>query len=149
MSLNSIVQYATLFSLMIGILGLAIAIVIHRQQVTTQIFLAVSDRYDELLKTSPTGLWMTRGRSEADLPEPSDEITISVLRHYGHFSFSYFLFRQGRIPANMWKLLLPSMQHTLLSPLFVREWKVLRFDFETFPDFIAFVRSIQEGNPKE
>ena len=44
MSLSSIIQYATLFSLLIGLLGLGTAMLIHRQQVTTQIFLAVSSR---------------------------------------------------------------------------------------------------------
>jgi hypothetical protein len=44
MRLNSIIQYATLFSLFIGLLGLGTAMLIHRQQVTTQIFLAVSSR---------------------------------------------------------------------------------------------------------
>ena len=81
---------------------------IHRQQVTTQIFLAVSSRYDDLLQTFPSGLWMSR-RSEAKLPEPTDEVTISVLRYYTHVSFTYFLFQRKRIPENMWKLMLPSV----------------------------------------
>jgi hypothetical protein len=39
MSGQVIIQYATLISLGVGILGLGIAVLMHRQQVATQIFL--------------------------------------------------------------------------------------------------------------
>jgi hypothetical protein len=49
-------QTCTLLSVVVGFLGLAIAVLIHRQQVSTQIFLEISSRYDELLTTSPVGM---------------------------------------------------------------------------------------------
>jgi hypothetical protein len=144
MDLASVVQYATLLSLGIGVLGLATAVLIHRQQVTTQIFLALSARYDELLQTVPAGVWIGR-ETEANLGAPNDDLSISVLRFYLHVSFSYFLFRRRRIPGSMWKLMLPSVKRTLRSPLFVRQWQVVKLEFETFPEFVAFVVSIQQG----
>jgi hypothetical protein len=147
MSLPSFVQFATLLSFLIGLAGLGIAVLIHRQQAETQIFLALSDRYDELLKTVPAGLSMS-GRPDMILPEPSGALTIFVLRYYTHVSFSYFLFQRRRIPASMWKQIVRSLEHTLRSPLFVREWKSVRSEFEAFPDFVALVSSIQEkGDP--
>jgi hypothetical protein len=55
--LTSILHYATLFSLAIGLIGVAIALLVNRQQLTTQIFLTIFSRYDELLENSSAGFW--------------------------------------------------------------------------------------------
>jgi hypothetical protein len=60
-------------------------------------------------------------------------------------SFTYFLFQRKRIPENMWKLMLPSVARTLRSPLFAREWEIVRSEFESFPDFVALVEFVHEG----
>jgi hypothetical protein len=88
MSTQVVVQYATLVSLGVGVLGLATAVLIHRQQVTTQIFLELSARYDALLHSSPVGVWTS---TEGQLPAPTDELTTSVLRYCSLLSFSYLL----------------------------------------------------------
>ena len=56
MNVQQIIQYATLFSVLVAGLGLAVAFLIHREQVKTEIFLAVSARYDELLRSSGAGV---------------------------------------------------------------------------------------------
>ena len=58
MNVQEIIQYATLFSVLVGGLGLALAFLIHRAQVKTQIFLALSARYDELLHSSSADVWL-------------------------------------------------------------------------------------------
>ena len=140
MSTQVVVQYATLVSLGIGVLGLALAVLIHRQQVTTQILLELSARYDALLNTAPVGLWTS---PEGQLPAPTGELTVSVLRYCSLVSFCYFLFQQRRIPKKMWELMLPSIERTLCGALLVREWKTVRSEFQSFPDFSALVASIQ------
>ncbi len=139
-----VIQYATLISLAVGILGLGLAVLIHRQQVTTQIFLELSARYDALLNTLPIGVWRS---TEGQLPAPTDELAVSVLRYFTLVSFGYFLFQQRRIPKKMWALMRPSVERTLRNPVFVREWKAARSEFEGFPDFLALVMSIQEKGP--
>ncbi len=147
MSTQVIVQYGTLVSLGIGVLGLAAAVLIHRRQVTTQIILELSARYDALLHSLPAGVW-TKG--EGQLPAATDEVTTSILRYCSLASLSYFLFQRGNIPRNVWELVLPSVVRTLRSPLFLREWGIVRSEFESFPDFVAFVTSIQaSGRPSD
>jgi hypothetical protein len=114
---------------------------IHRQQVTTQIFLELSARHDALLHSSPACVWTN---AESQLPAPTDELTASVLRYCSLISFSYFLLQQRSIPKKMWELMLPSVERTVRSPLFLREWRRVRSEFESFTDFLAFVASIQE-----
>lgn len=138
-----IIQYATLFSLFIGGLGLAIAILIHREQAKTQIFLALSARYDELQQSSSAGVWLSLP-ADATLPDRTDDLTISALRFCTLVSLTYFLFSEGRIPRRMWQLMLRSFEQRLRSPLFAREWETVRLEFESFPEFVTLVTSVQQ-----
>jgi hypothetical protein len=51
MSLEQIIHYATLFWLVMGAISVAVAVINNREQMKTQIFLALSARYDELLQS--------------------------------------------------------------------------------------------------
>ena len=73
MNVNSLLQYARLFSVAVGLLGVAIALFVNRQQVNTQIFLALTSQYDDLIGSSSAGLWAGL-HSENDLPERNSEL---------------------------------------------------------------------------
>jgi len=141
-ALNSghIIQYATLFSPLIGGFSLVVAVLIHRTQVKTQIFLALSAKYDELLKNSSAGLWLSMPPG-TELPERTDDLIISMLRFCTLVSLTYLLFREHRIPKRMWELMLRSAERRFRSPLFMREWEYLRDEFESFPEFVTLVTS--------
>ena len=147
MSLQHIIQLATLFSVLVGGLGLAVAFVIHREQVKTQIFLALSARYDELVHSSSAGVWLSVPE-EATLTERSHEMTISALRFCTLVSLTYFLFLERRISKRMWHLMLRSAERRMRTPWFVREWEYLRSEFESFPEFVELVTSVQRGMSK-
>jgi hypothetical protein len=147
MSLQHIIQFATLFSVLVGGLGLAVAFVIHREQVKTQIFLALSARYDELVHSSSAGVWLSVPE-EATLTERSHEMTISALRFCTLVSLTYFLFLERRISKRMWHLMLRSAERRMRTPWFVREWEHLRSEFESFPEFVELVTSVQRGTSK-
>jgi hypothetical protein len=140
--LTSILHYATVFSLAIGLIGVAIALLVNRQQLTTQIFLTVFSRYDELLENSSAGFRASL-QPETELPERNEELTMSVLRYYNNVFFMFFLYKWGRIPGNLWKIILPAVRRRLRSPAFLREWKVLQKEFEHLPEFSVFVSNIQ------
>jgi len=145
MNVQVILQYATLMSLVIGTLGLAVAFFIHREQVKTQIFLALSARYDELLHSSSADVWLSAAAEGTVIAERSHEVTISALRFCTLVSLTYFLFRDRRIPKRMWHLMLRSAERRMRSPLFVREWEHLRSEFESFPEFVELVTTVQHG----
>jgi hypothetical protein len=147
MIIGPIIQYATVFSLMIGGLGLAVAVLIHREQVKTQIFLALSARYDELLRSSSSDFWLSMSPG-AMVPARNVDLAISALRFCTLVSLTYVLFRERRIPKRMWHLMLHSAERRLRSPLFEREWLHLRPEFESFPEFVALVASVQHGAQK-
>jgi hypothetical protein len=146
-NIGSMLQYATLFSLLLGGLGLAVATFHHREQMKTQIFLALSARYDELLHSSSVDVWLSLP-PDTTLPERSRDLTISALRFCTLVSLTHFLFREGHIPKRMWTLMLQSAERRMRSPWFVREWEFLKSEFESFPEFLQVVASVQRGTSK-
>ena len=144
MNFGHIIQYATLLSLLMGGLGVVVAVLNHRVQVKTQIFLALSAQYDELLKNSSAAFWLSvPGGTE--LSEPTNDLTISMLRFCTLVSLTHLLYRERRIPERMWELMLFSAERRFRSPLFMREWAHLKIEFESFPEFIALVTAVHHG----
>jgi hypothetical protein len=141
MNFGHAIQYATLLSLLMGGLGVVVAVLNHREQVKTQIFLAMSSQYDELLKNSSAEFWLSVPVG-TELPERTDDLTISMLRFCTLVSLTYLLFIEHRIPKRMWELMLRSAERRFRSPLFMREWEHLRTEFEAFPEFITLVTSL-------
>ncbi|MBV8808652.1 MAG: hypothetical protein JO033_08255 [Acidobacteriaceae bacterium] len=144
MTTTLILQYATLLSLLIGGVSVAVAVFNHRQQLKTQIFLALSARYDELMHNSSAELWLTR-TPVASSHQGSNDSTMSALRFCILFSVTYFLFLEHQIPKRMWRLILHSAERRMRNPIFVREWQELRVEFESFPGFVNLVNSVQDG----
>jgi hypothetical protein len=140
MNIGKVIQYATLLSLLIGGLGLVVAVLLNRVQLKTQIFLALYAQYDELLKNSSARFWLSV--PGAELPERTEDVIISMMRFCTLVSLTYLLFREHRIPKQMWELMLRSAERRFRSPLFVREWGHLRSEFEPFPEFVALVTSV-------
>jgi hypothetical protein len=141
MHIEQIIRHATLFSLLMGGLGLVVAVVNRREQAKTQIFLAMSARYDELLKSSSAEFWLSVPPG-TELPERTDDLIISMLRFCTLVSISYLLFRERHIPKRMWELMLRSAERRFRSPLFMREWEQLKTEFEAFPEFVTLVTSV-------
>jgi hypothetical protein len=144
--IEHILQYATLLSLLIGGLSLVVAVVIHRDQAKTQIFLAMSAQYSDLLKDSSAEVWLSVPLGK-ELPERTDDLIISMLRFCTLVSMTYLLFLERRIPKRMWELMLRSAERRFRSPLFMREWEHLRIEFESFPEFVALVTSVHRMPP--
>ena len=126
---------------------MAVAVVNHREQLKTQIFLALSSRYDELLQSASPDFWLGMSLGTV-LPERSEGVAILALRFYTLVSLGHYLFREHRIPKRMWVLLLRTAERRMRSPLFAREWEHLRYEFEAFPEFVELVTSVHRGSHK-
>ena len=146
MNFAHVVKYATFLPLLMGGLGVVVAVLNHREQVKTQIFLAMSAKYDELLKNSSAAFWLDVPVG-TELPGRTDDLTIAMLRFCTLVSLTYLLFCERRIPKRMWELMFRSAERRFRSPLFVREWEYLRTEFESFPEFIALVTAVHRIPP--
>jgi hypothetical protein len=77
-TLESIVQYATLGTLHSGLVSLVVWARIYRRQVNAQIFIEISAHYAGMLRSFPAGLW-ARPDSGQPLRERNDEFAAYVL----------------------------------------------------------------------
>jgi hypothetical protein len=141
MNIGQIIQYATLVSLVMGVLGVVVAVLNNRVQVKTQVFVALYAHYHELLKNSSERFWLTVPLG-TELPERTEDVIISMRRFCTLVSLTYLLFREDRIPKRMWELMLRSAEGRFRTPLFMREWEHLKGEFEAFPEFVALVTSV-------
>ena len=73
---------------------------------------------------------------------------MSALRFCTLVSLTYYLFLERHIPKRMWHLMRRTAERRMRSPLFVREWEHLRSEFESFPEFVELVTSVQCGTRK-
>jgi hypothetical protein len=144
MNIEVILRYATLLWLLLGGVSVLVAFIIHREQVKTQIFLALSARYDDWMQTCATAFWSST-LAETTPPNRSNDLTISALRLCVLVSLAYYLFREHHIPKRMWELFLRAAERRMRTPLFAREWEHIRCEFEAFPEFVALVTSVQRG----
>jgi hypothetical protein len=56
----------------------------------------------------------------------------------------HYLRQKRYLPADIWHLWFPNVQAVIGSPLFVREWQLLRSDFVAQTSFCHFVDSLQK-----
>jgi len=143
MTLQTMLRYATLWSLLVAIISLIVVVHISRRQMQAHLYLEVGKRFDDLLNALPPGVWLARLAPETNLPPPTAELTSNVHRYFAFLLFMYCLADERYLPPAMLRILHAGIHRTLVSPLFAREWSTLRTEFEPYPEFVNFVDALQ------
>jgi hypothetical protein len=139
MDLEFAIKIGTLISAVAGILTLFIGIRIYKRQTNTQIFLEYTKRYNEIMESFPPEARPARLSLEGKMPDHSEGLSISILRYLNLCSEEYYLCKRGYLSKELWEIWEDELKRTLNSPLFVREWKDLRNEFLSYPEFLEFV----------
>lgn len=145
MTLDSFIRYGSLWTLVLGVMSLGFAIRSYRRQVNTQIFFEIAGRYHDLLQSFPLHQWTNLLNRRDEAPELSAESISGVIRYLEIVHFAFILHDLRYLSKDLWKILQAEHHRTLMSPLFVREWPVLRIEFNLFPTFLKYVDAIQHG----
>lgn len=149
MDVGTLIQLATLVSVIIGIIGLFISVRAYRRQVGAQFMLEYTRRVDELIQTLPPNVWAIHIiRAEAP-PPPSDELSMNVLRCLNLVAQLHYFARKGYMPPSTWRRGKMIYAKILRSPLFRREWARLGPVFETDRPFCRFIERVQRLSPME
>lgn len=136
-------QYATLGTLITGVVSLVVWARIYRRQVNAQIFIEVSSRYVNMLRSFPPEVWAARFNNAQPLPAASLELTAGVLEYFSILVFVYVLRRRRYLANDLWRVLQAEHERTVTSALFAREWQTVKGEFEMYPNFVAYVDSLQ------
>ena len=149
MNLELAVQVGTLVSLAVAAASLYFASQSFRRQMNAQVYLTYTERYERIMSSLPHDAWKARFNLTDELPEPSNELTFSVLKYLNLISEEYYLYRGGYLAWKVWTMWECELKRTINSRLIHREWKHLRHEFDSYPEFQKYVDKVQrKGEPK-
>lgn len=137
------VQIASLIAIILAIIGLVHNNRVHKRQSNAQIFLEYTGRYERIMSSIPADAFHARLDIDDELPPPSNELSLALLRYLNMCSEEYYLWRKGYLDTEVWRIWERELRRTLASPLFVREWRALKSEFESYPEFAAYVEEVQ------
>jgi hypothetical protein len=149
MDLEFAIKIGTLISAVAGILTLFIGIRIYKRQTNTQIFLEYTKRYNEIMESFPPEARPARLSLEGKMPDHSEGLSIAILRYLNLCSEEYYLCERGYLSKELWGIWEDELKRTLNSPLFVREWKGLRNEFLSYPEFLEFVDDVHRSGTRK
>jgi hypothetical protein len=126
-------------ALLVGGIGIGVALVNQRRQLNAQMYIEFSKRFEDLLMLFPTEAWLANRRRDQELPPPSREITECTLYCIQFVADVYHLHRGGYISRRLWNLWEREIKRTLKGPVFVREWSALAAEFSHDKEFLDYM----------
>jgi hypothetical protein len=142
--LDSLVQFSQVGTLVLGSLGIWIAMITQRRQLNAQMFITISGRFQELLRLFPTEAWLANRNASQPVPPRSQEITDCTLYCLQLIADVYHL-RQGRYISNkLWYAWEREIKHILAGRIFRREWEWLEVEFSHNGDFLNYINELME-----
>jgi hypothetical protein len=139
-----LVQCSQVGTLVLGSLGVWVAMINQRRQLNAQMFITISGRFQELLRLFPTEAWLANRNASQPVPPRSQEITDCTLYCLQLVADVYHL-RQGRYISNkLWYAWEREIKHILAGRIFRREWEWLEVEFSHNGDFLNYINELME-----
>jgi hypothetical protein len=85
--------------------------------------------------------------SDQPLPERRAEFTVRAFQYSTIVVFTYLLDERRFLTKDVSAILQAEHRQTVASPWFVREWNVMKGQFEMYPNFIGYVGRLLRGQP--
>jgi hypothetical protein len=145
---------ATFVTSLLGLIGVVIAIFtiksnsdLHRRQMNAEVFMKYAERYEQIMSCFPEDAFRARFSMSEDLPPPSAQLTLAVLRYLNMSSEEFYLWKKKYVADEVWKIWEDELIRILQSPLLRREWQELESEFQSYPEFLEFVKAAQRAQP--
>lgn len=139
-----LVQCSQVGTLVLGSLGVWVAMLNQRRQLNAQMFITISGRFQELLRLFPTEAWLANRSTNQPIPPRSHEITDCTLYCLQLIAEVYHL-RQGRYISNkLWRAWEREIKHTLTGRIFRREWESLEVEFSHNDEFLKYINELMK-----
>jgi hypothetical protein len=139
MPADTFVQLGQVGTLVIGSLGIWVALVNQRRQLNAQMFIEFSGRFQEILRMFPTEAWLANRNPTQPLPPSSQELTVCTLYCLQFIADAYYLHKGAYISKKIWRLWEREIQRTLSGPVFRREWAGVAAEFDHDRQFIQYI----------
>jgi hypothetical protein len=142
MTAEILVQLGQVGTLLIGTLGIGVALRNQRRQLNAQMFIEFSRRFDDLLRLFPTEAWLANRNPGQPLPPASQELTDCTLYCVQFIADVYYLHKGGYVSRQLWLLWEREIKRTLRGPLFEREWERVASEFSHDIAFIQYINTL-------
>jgi hypothetical protein len=144
MTPDTAAQVGTSISILLGVVTFVFGVRVYKRQMNAQLFVEYTGRFEDIMKSFPENSWTAR-LNEESLPAPSERLSLSVLKYLNLCSEEFYLYRRKYLAAEVWKIWEAEIKRTLATPLFVREWRTLKSEFKSYPEFQEFVEAAMES----
>jgi hypothetical protein len=141
-----VMQLSQLGTLLIGSLGIGVALITQRRQLSAQMSIEFSRRFQDLLRMFPTDAWLANRNPAIPLPPPSQQITDCTLYCIQFIADVYYLRNSGYIPKKRWLLWEREIDRGLNGPVFAREWETVLAQYGHEPEFLLFINILVSPN---
>ena len=145
MTTNTAVQFGQLGTLLIGSLGIGVALLNQRRQLNAQMFIEFSKRFEDLLRMFPTEAWLANRNPGQPLPPPSQELTDCTLYCIQFVADVYYLHKGRFISTRLWRIWEREIKRTLSGALFKREWENVQTEFSHDQQFSHYITCLTQG----
>ena len=142
MTLQLVIQIATLVSVIGGFLSLIMTINNYRRQMNAQVLMKYTERYERILEQFPPDALIARFNANV-LPPQSPQLRLCVLKYLNLCSEEYYLRTHGYLAESVWCVWKGDLERIIGSPLWQREWPSLRTEFESNNAFLQYVDDVQ------
>ena len=142
MTPDFVMQLSQLGTLLIGSLGVGVALITQRRQLNAQMFIEFSRRFEDLLRLFPTDAWLANRNPAIPLPPPSQQLTDCTLYCIQFIADVYYLRNSGYIPKKLWLLWEREIERGLNGPVFAREWDTVLAQYGHDPEFLRFINTL-------
>jgi hypothetical protein len=136
----------TVASILVAVVAFLWGVKSYRDQMNAQLFLEFTKRFEEVMQSFPRNTWPSRLNIEGKPPPKSKALSLSVLRYLNLCSEEYYLRQKGWLSKETWEIWDRELIRTLQTPFFIREWKILASEFESYPKFKEYVDKIQNAS---
>jgi hypothetical protein len=141
--LKQVGEIADVLAPLAAVASILIAVRVYRRQMNAQLFVAYTERYEQIMASFPPEARALRRKRRRDLPAQTEALTLAVLRYLNLCSEEFYLHRSGHLSTKLWRIWEDELRRTVSSDLVRREWADLRGEFESYPEFVVFVESAQ------
>jgi hypothetical protein len=140
--IDTLVQFSQVGTLVLGSLGIWIAMINQQRQLNAQMFITVTGRFQELLRLFPTEAWLANRNASQPVPPRSQEITDCTLYCLQLIADVYHLRKGGYISNKLWYAWEREIKHILDGRIFRREWEWLEVEFSHNEDFLDYINDL-------
>jgi|SRR5580692_5909297 hypothetical protein len=142
LSRDVFVQLCQVGTVLLGCLGIWVAMFNQRRQLNAQMFIEVSGRFQELLRLFPTEAWLANRNLNQPLPPRTREITDCTLYCFQLISDVYHVHQGRYISKSLWNAWETEIKHILAGRIFRREWEELAVEFSHNQEFLQYINAL-------